>query len=62
MSRAETLLAQIRIRVNGNATHLGYFDDEAAAARTYDAAARENFGTFASVNFPEPGERGAARN
>ena len=33
--------------------HLGYFTDEAEAARVYDAAAREAFGEYAYLNFPE---------
>lgn len=42
-----------RIRVDYKQIHLGHFGDEAAAARTYDTAARELFGEFANLNFPE---------
>jgi AP2 domain/HNH endonuclease len=40
-----------QIGVNGKRRHLGYFADEIAAARAYDAAAREYFGAFARCNF-----------
>lgn len=33
--------------------HLGHFTTERAAALAYDAAARNEYGDFASVNFPE---------
>ena len=39
------------IRVSGRWKYLGQFNDAAAAAKAYDAAAREYFGDFAHLNF-----------
>lgn len=40
-----------RIRVNGALRHLGYFQDEISAARSYDSAAIKFFKDFAKPNF-----------
>ena len=41
------------IRVSGKNIHLGYHEDESAAAGAYDLAAQQKFGAFAARNFPE---------
>jgi len=46
------------IHVNRRHICLGLHVVELDAARAYDAAAREHYGAFAAVNFPEDGERG----
>lgn len=38
---------------------VGLFDDEVAAAMAYDEAARRQWGEYAALNFPGPGERSA---
>jgi hypothetical protein len=42
-----------QIKENGRQVTIGYFDDEEAAARAYDAKAKELYGEFAALNFPE---------
>jgi len=41
---------QARIKTNGREIHLGYFHNEADAAKAYNAAAIEIFGEFAKLN------------
>lgn len=50
------------ISCNGTRMWLGNFADEENAARAYDERARELFGPFAALNFPNPGEQGARRS
>ena len=42
-----------RIGFDNKITHLGNFKNEDDAAKAYDRAARNLFGTFARLNFPE---------
>lgn len=44
---------QAQIKVSGHATYLGLFISSIDAARAYDRAARNMFGEFAHLNFPD---------
>lgn len=41
------------IRCNGKHYHLGYFKDEISAVKARDKKAKELYGEFANLNFPE---------
>lgn len=42
-----------RIQLNGRKIHLGSFANEIDAAKAYDKKARDLFGQFACLNFPD---------
>lgn len=44
---------QVKIRRDGKLRHVGHFQDEVQAAKAYDRAARQVFGEFAWLNFPD---------
>jgi hypothetical protein len=50
----------VKVQCRGEATNLGPFDSDIAAARARDRKARELFGEFARLNFPEDYPPGAA--
>lgn len=52
-------LWRARITVERKEISLGYFETAAEAAHAYDNGARNFFGEFARVNFPNAGERSA---
>ena len=51
-------LWQAQIKKKGENYHLGFYKFEVDAAWAYDLAARELFGEYACLNFPDVGEQG----
>ena len=50
-----------KISIDGKSVHLGYFDNEIAAAKAYDAAAKKHRGQYAYLNFPQRSQPYAVR-
>jgi hypothetical protein len=50
------------IKENGKSRHIGYYATEEAAAIAYDDAARRQFGSDGTYNFPLNGERNSMKN
>ena len=48
---------QAQIQYKGKAIYLGLFDDPETAAKAYDTAARDIFGEYAFLNFPDINEQ-----
>ena len=44
---------QVMMGYKGKKIFIGYYDDEIEAAKAYDAKAKELYGEFAALNFPE---------
>lgn len=49
------------ITIDGQQKWLGYFNNEIDAAKAYDEAAKQLFGEFARLNFPEDNQTSAIR-
>ena len=52
-SRRKTKKYRVQIGYMGKTRHLGYFESPVEAAKIYDAKAKELFGEFANLNFPD---------
>jgi len=50
---------EARVCISYKDKRIGYYTSEEEAARAYDKAAREKFGDYACLNFPDEHEQGA---